>query len=128
MNFWSDLGWLIHLLESGNSCDGVGSLSSSPLSLQSSSLPSAVSVSSKLHSNSQQSSSEKVVASFSSSITLVAAGCGVDMARGSEGGPETPTLLCRRPVVGLVLGTPGSVVSCLGPGKFMESCCSRSLL
>ena len=44
-----------------------------------------------------------------------------------EGGPETPTLLCRIPVVGLVLGTPGFVVSCLGPGKIMPgSCCSLS--
>ena len=36
-----------------------------------------------------------------------------------EGGPETPRRLCRSPVTGLVPGTPGSVITCLGPGKFL---------
>ena len=72
------LGWLTHFL------GGVP-----PEVSSSSSLSSAVSVSggivSELYSNSQQSSSEKVLESFSSSIVgLFAAGCGVDMARGSE--------------------------------------------
>ena len=45
-----------------------------------------------------------------------------------EGGPDTPGLRCLWPVTGLVLGLPGCVVICLGPGKIILGDTARAWL